>query len=213
MRIYAVADIHGRMDRMALIRNTISKFTPDVLVVAGDITHFTNPIPVIDRLNDMPVPVLAIRGNTDMARVERLIEQRPNISLPHLKREVINNICFVGLSGTIPVPFASRICLREHRVIEKIKPILKKESVLIAHPPPWGTLDQVFGRFHAGCQGLRKILAICQPRLLICGHIHERPGTAYAGETLVVNCSMGRTGAGAVIEVDTSRALKVEMLC
>jgi len=72
MRIYAVADIHGRPDRMRLIKKNTIKLKPDVLIIAGDITHFTHPVSTIARLNDMPVSVLAIRGNTDLKRVERL---------------------------------------------------------------------------------------------------------------------------------------------
>jgi Icc-related predicted phosphoesterase len=182
------------------------------LIVAGDITHFTHPVPTIARLNDMTVPVLAIRGNTDLKRVERLIEKCPNITPLHLKKIVIDNVCFVGMSGTVPVPFSSRIGLREGPVLAKIMPLLNRDSVLVAHPPPWGTLDEVLGRFHAGCRSLRRIVSRVQPRLLICGHIHERPGTAFIGETLVINCAMGRTGAGAVIDLNIDQAPKVEML-
>ena len=35
---------------------------------------------------------------------------------------------------------------------------------------------------------------------------------AFIGETLVVNCAMGRTGAGAVIDLDIDQDPKVEML-
>ena len=212
MRIYAVADIHGRRDRMILIKENTIKLKPDVLIVAGDITHFIDPVPTIARLNDMPVPVLAIRGNTDLKRVEHLIGKYPNIRPLHLKNIVIENAGFVGMSGTVPVPFSSRISLREGPVIGKVMSLLKRDSILVAHPPPWGTLDEVLGRFHAGCRSLRRIVSRIQPRLLICGHIHERPGTAFIGETLVINCAMGRTGAGAVIDLNVDQDPRVEML-
>ena len=86
MKIYAVADIHGRKDRIELIESNISKFRPDVLVVAGDITSYTGSVSVISRLNDMPVPVLAVRGNTDLPKVESLLEQFPNVSSIHLRK-------------------------------------------------------------------------------------------------------------------------------
>ena len=213
MRIYAVADIHGHPDRMRLIKKNTIKLKPDVLIIAGDITHFTHPVSTIARLNDMPVSVLAIRGNTDLKRVERLIGKYPNITSLHLKKIAIDNVCFVGMSGTVPVPFSSRIGFREGPILEKVMPLLKRDSVLVAHPPPWGTLDEVLGRFHAGCRSLRRIVSRVQPRLLICGHIHERSGTAFIGETLVINCAMGRTAAGAVIDLNIDQDPKVEMLC
>jgi len=212
MRIYAVADIHGRSDRISLIRSNALQLDPDVLVVAGDITNYTCSTCILDQLNDIPVPVLAVRGNTDLSRVENLLENFPNISPLHLKQVTIGSTPFVGVSGCIPIPFSSRICLNQVRVIKKLKPLIKSNSVLVAHPPPWGTLDEVFGRFHAGCHSLEKAIKICRPMIMICGHIHESCGSVLIGKTLVVNCALGRHRAGAMIELDKDNNLKVEML-
>jgi len=212
MRIYAVADIHGRSDKIALIRGNTLQLNPDVLVVAGDITNYTGSAGILAQLNDIPVPVLAIRGNTDLSRVENLLENFPNISPLHLKQVTIGSTPFVGVSGCIPMPFSSRICLNQMQVIEKLKPLIKSNSVLVAHPPPWGTLDEVLGRFHAGCRSMTRVIKKCQPMIMICGHIHERPGSVFIGKTLVVNCALGRNHAGAVIELDNENNLKVEML-
>ena len=54
MRIYAVADIHGRAERLKRIKENILTLNPDVLVIAGDITNFTGFRPVIDRLQIQP---------------------------------------------------------------------------------------------------------------------------------------------------------------
>ena len=212
MRIYAVADIHGRSDKIALIRGNTLQLNPDVLVVAGDITNYTGSDGILAQLNTIPIPVLAIRGNTDLSRVENLFEDFPNISPLHLKQVNIGNTAFVGVSGCIPIPFCSRICLNQVQVIEKLIPMIKSNSVLVAHPPPWGTLDEVFGRFHTGCRSLTKVIKMCQPMIMICGHIHESPGSLFIGKTLVVNCALGRNHAGAMIELDNENNLKVEML-
>lgn len=89
---------------------------------------------------------------------------------------------------------------------------MENGTVLVAHPPPRGILDEAFNRFHAGCSGLYNLIVRCQPRLFICGHIHERPGWKYIGDTLVVNCNIGRTGGGAMIEYDKGKDLKAVML-
>ncbi len=212
MLIYAVADIHGKHDRIELIRETILKSAPDVLVVAGDITGLLNSGSAIAQLNDMPVPVLAVCGNSDWLGIENLIEKSPNISSLHLKKVDMNGASFAGVSGTVPIPFMSRMRFREKRVAETIEPLLKEHSVLVAHPPPRGVLDQVFGKFHAGCRCLHDIVLKRQPKLLICGHIHERTGTEFIGRTLVVNCSMGLRGAGAMIEFHHDKEIKAEML-
>jgi uncharacterized protein len=212
MRIYAVADIHGRSDKIALIRDIALQLNPDVLVVAGDITNYTGSAGVLAQINDIPVPVLAVRGNTDLSRVENMFESFSNILPLHLKQVTIGSTPFVGVSGCIPIPFSSRICLNQLLVIEKLKSLIKSNSVLVAHPPPRGLLDEVLGRFNAGCRSLTKLIKMCRPVLMICGHIHERPGSAFIGKTLVVNCALGKNNAGAMIELDNENNLKVEML-
>ena len=212
MRIYAVADIHGQSEKIELIKNNSLQLNPDVIVVAGDITNYTGSTRILAVLNDIPVPVLAVRGNTDRSRVENLFKYFSNISPLHLRRVIIDDIPFVGLSGCIPIPFSSRICLNQEQIIEKLKPMIKSNSVLVAHPPPRGTLDEVLRRFHTGCRGLTEVVKMCRPRLMINGHIHERPGSAFLGRTLVVNCAMGKNHAGAVIDMDNKNNLTVEIL-
>jgi Icc-related predicted phosphoesterase len=212
MRIYAVSDLHGRKDRIARIRENISRLRPDVLVIAGDITNYTDSRSVIKDLNDMPVAVLAVRGNTDLPKVEALFEKSPNIASLHLNKREVKGVTFVGASGTVPVPFYSKLCFFEKRMIEKIEDHLEKETVFVAHPPPRGILDEAFGRFHAGSRGLYTMIVRRQPRLFLCGHIHERPGWKYVGKTLVVNCNMGGGRGGALVTYDGKNDVKVTML-
>ncbi len=44
MRIYAVADIHGKPEKIALVREKAEDLIPDALVVAGDITNYFNSV-------------------------------------------------------------------------------------------------------------------------------------------------------------------------
>ena len=212
MIIYAAADIHGKPKRISLIKDTIKKLTPDVLVVAGDITNYTKAASVITQLSDMPIPVLAVRGNADLPKVENLLDKYPNTHSLHFKQIFQNGICFTGISGTIPVPFSSRICLREKRALNKFESLINNPSVLVFHTPPRWTRDEVMGKFSAGSRNLYKFVREIQPNLLICGHIHERAGIASIGKTLVVNCSISRTCAGAIIEYHKGGKPKAEII-
>lgn len=113
------------------------------------------------------------------------------------------------MRGALPLLFCSRLGLREQQIIKKSDSLVSSRTVLVAHPPPWGTLDKAFGRFHVGYHSLREIILSCEPALLICGHIHEQRGSEFIGTTLVVNCSMGQSGAGAMIEVSDHRRITV----
>jgi hypothetical protein len=212
MLIYAVADIHGRKLRISSILDTVSEKKPDVLVLAGDINRYFKSSGTISSFGSLSLPVLAVRGNTDSKKVENSLCAFPNISFLNFSEKVINGFTFTGVGGTVPVPFASRIKFSESSAIKQLETIVKKDSILIAHPPPRGTLDEVLGKFHAGCSGLNDIVKKCRPILLICGHIHERPGSAFLGNTLVVNCSMGMKGKGALIKVDKEKPPVVEMV-
>ncbi len=212
MRIYAVADIHGKPARIERIRNVLSGLMPDALVIAGDITNYFNAGSAVAQLNSMPVPVLAIRGNTDLPKVDRLLEQYPNTSSLHLKDQTINGVKFTGVGGTIPVPFNSRISWREKGIFDKLATLVNEDSVLVVHCPPRGVLDQVLGKFHAGSHRLYQLISHRQPRLVICGHIHESPGLAYIGRTPVANSCLSRTGSGAIIDLDSDGAVTINML-
>jgi hypothetical protein len=91
-----------------------------------------------------------------------------------------------------------------------LMPRVRRETVLVAHPPPLGVLDRAFGMLHAGSPGLRDLIRQTEPRLLICGHIHEAAGSERMGRTLVVNAAMGRRGGGALIRLGVDGDMQLE---
>lgn len=212
MILYAVSDIHAKPDRLELIRSNIATHGPDMVIVAGDIINYTNPAPVLATLNDLSIPVLAVRGNSDPAGIAKYFTPYQNIFLMHLNKITLNGISFTGLSGTIPVPFRTRVCLREKRLMEQVKPMIDSKTVVIVHPPPYGVLDRVIGRFHAGSKMVRSLIIEKQPQLLICGHIHEDAGMGQLEKTIVLNCCMTKKSQGALIEMDGDKVFKIKLL-
>jgi len=212
VRIYAVADVHANAARLERIQATIHNRQPDVLVIAGDIINYRRPEPVLERLNRMPVPVLVVRGNSDPAFLEKRFSDYPNIVSLHAQTVPVNATPFVGLSGTVPVPFRSRIGFRQRHLFDRVAPLIDGQTVLVVHPPPFGVQDRFLRRLHAGSRMVYDLMEKRKPRVLICGHIHEDAGTVCAGSTLVVNCSMARFGNGALITLQPGLAPRAEML-
>lgn len=212
MRIYAVADIHGQADRLELIRRHIAAEKPHLLVLAGDITHFTAPLRTLERIDAFGIPTLCIRGNTDFKRVASMARRLQHLTCLHRARHVIHAIPFTGIGGTVPLPFHSKICFNESSMLNRLTPLVGRDTVLVVHPPPRGILDTVLGRFHVGSAGLRRLIQNRKPRLVICGHVHEHAGVHALGETVVVNCSMGRNNAGALIDARPGKELKIRMI-
>ena len=202
MLIYAAADIHGHVRRIQRLASQIAAHRPDILLLAGDISRRRQPEVILDRLNRLGLPVLLIRGNSDPRHLARLLPSFPRLRSIHLAAACFGDVEIVGIGGTLPLPFHSRLGFRETEAINRVSTLLQAHSVLVAHPPPHGVRDRVLGRFHAGSQALRRLVDSCSPALVICGHIHEQAGVATIGNTIVVNCAMGRAGNGALIRYD-----------
>lgn len=212
MRIYAVADIHGKGERIARIKQTITQETPDILVIAGDITHYVSPLKTLDRLKNIPIPILGIRGNTDLKRVEQLLQHQKNFTLLNHVPVTYQNSPFLGLNGTIPLPFVSKISLNEPYRLDAIKYKITPQTILVVHPPPRGVCDKVGNRFCAGSFHLKTFIEKYSPLLVLCGHIHEQAGYQFLKNTLVVNCAMNELYSGAIIDCSQNRPLKIKMV-
>ena len=199
MKIYAVADIHARKQRLDCVAANVNRLSPDLVVVAGDLTSYRASPFVVRRLADLPVPVFAILGNTDRKMVGRQINRSSGISSFYLPADHNRPFCLLGLNGTVPIPFRSRIALRENRMLKRIAHQVNPQTILVVHTPPWGILDEVLGKFHAGSKNLLQFIRFKEPLMVLCGHIHERPGIKQLEKTCVVNCAMGHGSQGALI--------------
>jgi len=211
MKIYAVADIHGRISAITRIKKMIDLHNPNVLVVAGDITHFTRAKQVLEALDQMPIPVMGVCGNTDMPWVEFLLNHHDNLTSLHLNKVTRQQVRFVGLNLSFLTPLQTLIPFWGSQNVKALFPLVDRHTVIVSHQPPKGILDEVI-KCHTGCRHLRKLIIEKQPSLVICGHIHERAGTAPFDNTLVVNASIGRHGEGAIIELKGNEAPLVTMI-
>lgn len=165
MRIYATADLHGRPDRIQAVREAVEHLRPDVLVLAGDLTHSGRGREALDLLELPDLLVLAIPGNMDPLDVDQAIARSPAGSLQRGGVEY-RGVRFGGL--------------REDPC-----------DVLVVHEPPRGVLDRAWNGAHIGSREVRDYLERYRPRVVVCGHVHESPGVEKLGSSTVVNCTMG----------------------
>ncbi len=173
-----------------------------MLILAGDLVNYRWGHANLNLLTALPKPVLAVRGNTDSRRIEASMTAARQLHFMDLQSHTFNGFRIVGVSGTLAVPFRSRIGWLERRRLEHLAPLIDSRTILVTHPPPWGVRDRVAGRWHAGSSGLRRLIEMTPPAVLICGHIHEAAGIEEIGPTLVVNCALGKRGRGAIIRYD-----------
>lgn len=198
MKILATADIHGSQYRLNIILKNIERFSPDLIVICGDITQFGPGDLAKNFLNQIPVETLAITGNIDSADVTNSINDS-NATNIELRKVVKKDINFVGLSG---------IRDDETNFIED-KKLVNEKTVLVSHVPPYGFQDKVFIGLHGGSKELTNIIDKYHPKLVLCGHIHEDPGYIKHEKTIIVNCSMGKRGEGALIDINDDISVKM----
>lgn len=212
IRIYAVADVHGKSHRIEAVCTNVEAYAPDVLVLAGDITGLFKARGVMEQFAGLCPRVFFVRGNSDRGIIEKRLTAIAGIQSLHNQRYEYKGVLFSGLGGTIPVPFRSRIAFNEKELFQQLPPMDQRPSVFVAHPPPWQVLDEVLGKFHAGCRRLRGHVLRYRPDVLLCGHIHERPGTAVLGQTVVVNCSVGKMGNGAIVDISDAGKTTISLI-
>jgi uncharacterized protein len=212
MRIYAVADIHGKIDNIAIIKDVISQKKPDLLVIAGDITQYFFSLKTLDMLKNISIPILCVRGNSDLKRVEGLLKNQENTTLLNHAPVTYQGKKFLGLNGTIPLPFVSKISFQEAKNLGQFKKTITSETILVVHPPPRGVCDKVGNKFHAGSFGLRNFIKTHPPLMVLCGHIHEQAGYKFLNNTLVVNCAMNKIFCGAIIDGCKKADLRIKMV-
>lgn len=212
MRIYAVADIHGKPEHMETIYTILDQYHPELMVVPGDMTHFFNWSTVLSQLDSLPVPVLVIRGNTDLKRIESRINKAANITLLTQTPLQVKGFSFVGTSGTLPLPFANRIGLNENKQLSALPCPMEPDTVLVVHTPPRGACDRVGKKFHAGSKNLARFIEAAAPSLVLCGHVHEDIGMQTLHQSTVVNCAIEGPGYGAVIDLEKDEGPKVNLL-
>nr|WP_319393383.1 metallophosphoesterase [uncultured Desulfobacter sp.] len=212
MRIYAVADIHGKPEHMESIYGILDQYKPELMVIPGDMTHFFNWSTVLSQLDSLPVPVLAVRGNTDLKRIEPKIKKAANITLLTQTPHKVEGFSFVGVSGTLPVPFANRISLNEKGRLSDLPCPMAPNTVLVVHPPPKGACDRAGKKLSVGSRHLARFIKAASPRLVLCGHIHEDFGLKPLHQSTVVNCAIAGPGSGAIIDLEENEAPKVNLL-
>jgi Icc-related predicted phosphoesterase len=196
MKIFATSDIHGNRTIIDKLENVISR--ADMTIVCGDIggKDFSRG----DTLRDV-----TIRQKKDAAR---LINKMRELAAPF--RFILGNddwfdctgefylkdVEFISEYSFIPFEFVSITPFNTNREVNdnKISYELSKldadeKTVIVAHTPPRNCGDMLYNGTRAGSRAVSDWIANVQPRVWLCGHIHENFSVNNIGSTLVFNCA------------------------
>jgi len=200
VRILAVADVHGSARAAKMIRAHLANYKPDVFVAAGDLTNFGPVMYAEELLHGLAVPTLAVPGNCDPPEILKTFD-RLAVNL-HARRTVTAEHTFVGIGGANPTPFGTPFELSEPDIENTLRQVMEPRSILVSHAPPNGYVDVVHSGAHVGSTAIRTVIEEFEPRLVLCGHIHEGRGIAHHGRTTIVNVGPAMEGHSALVEIN-----------
>ncbi len=183
MRILHVSDVHCST---ANLLRVLESEDFDIVVATGDFECEDTAHALVEA----GVKAVAVTGNMDHAGVASILRQSGIL----IDGEVVEveGLTFAGVGGMDVSSSLGKLASR----------ITNKLDVLVSHHPPKGAVDKTFIGIRGGLTEIRRLLENYQPKLHLCGHIHESRGTARVGETVVVNAGPLSKGYYAVIELD-----------
>ena len=115
MKILATADLHGSQYRLNIILKNIETYSPDLVIVCGDITQFGPGDVAKNFLDQIPITTFAIPGNIDTDDVSKAIDESKAVNID-MKKVEKNGISFVGISGAITRPFSTDEKLLDEKI-------------------------------------------------------------------------------------------------
>lgn len=219
MNILAISDIHG--NEFEGLYRYLENNKIDLLIISGDITNFGPSYFAEDFLNNISKYVnltVAIPGNCDPKEIIEKINDSKAICA-HNNIVEYGNLIIYGFGGSNPTPFDTPLEFDEETIYDSIKSIINSKKnielnnnfkdeieILLTHAPPYDTeTDKIEDGSHVGSKSVRRIIDEFQPRVNLCGHIHEARAIDMIGNTVVINPGILENGYGCLMEVDENK--------
>ena len=189
MRILAFSDLHRDLDQAAELTEMAAD--ADVVIGAGDFASVHEGLDVtIGALSGIETETVLVPGNNETADELRDSVDRlwPAAKVLHGESAEAGGTSVFGLGGGIPVtPWEWSFDLDEGQAAEALE-ALPAGGLLVVHSPPKGHCDRSAGQEHLGSTAILEAIERAQPRLAVCGHIHEAWGEhSTIGSTEMVN--------------------------
>jgi Icc-related predicted phosphoesterase len=186
--LLAFSDLHRDLDEARdLVRRSVDV---DVVIGAGDFASVHKGLEeTIDALSAIEKPTVLVPGNNETDEALRAAcDGWDRATVLHGQGAEIDGLPFFGLGAGVPVtPWDWSFDLDEEEAAAKLADC-PEGAVLIVHSPPLGHCDASSAGEHLGSTAVLDTIERKQPRLAVCGHIHESWGAeSKIGSTPVFN--------------------------
>jgi uncharacterized protein len=187
-RLLAFSDLHRDLDGARDLAGRSADV--DVVIGAGDFASVHKGLEeAIDALSAIEKPMVLVPGNNETEDALRsACEGWDAATVLHGEGAEIDGVSFFGLGAGVPVtPWDWSFDLDEDAAAAKLAD-LPSGAILVVHSPPHGHCDASSAGEHLGSTAVLEAIEQKQPRLAVCGHIHESWGAeSEIGSTRVFN--------------------------
>ena len=172
----------------------------DVVIAAGDFASIHEGLEeTIGALKGITAPTVLVPGNNETEDALRAAcDGWDSATVLHGQGAEIDGGQFFSLGAGIPItPWDWSFDLDEDQAAERLAGC-PEGAVLVVHSPPKGHCDESSTGEHLGSEAILAAIEARQPKVAVCGHIHESWGAeSEVGSTPVFNLGP----KGRVIEV------------
>ena len=192
MNILAFSDLHHSKAKAEALVSMSQE--ADLAIGAGDFCNMREGLDDAMRMLDgMGCPMVVVPGNAESAEELRAAIRADTIVL-HGEEAEFGGLRLFGLGYGVPVtPFGPWSCdLDEAAAAAMLQPC-QTADILVTHSPPKGVVDATSNGMSVGSESIREAIERIQPKLALCGHIHDSwARSGQIGKTQV--CNLGPSG-------------------
>ena len=184
-RILAFSDMHR--SRRCASEIVAAAEDADLVIGAGDFATMREGLAeAMDWLAPIEAKAVYVPGNAESA--EELRAATGALVL-HGQGAERAGLRLFGLGYGVPTtPFGAWSCDLSDAEAKALLQAMETADVLISHSPPKGVADRTSSGQSVGSEAVREALQRVQPKLCLCGHIHDSWGeTGTVGVTAVHN--------------------------
>ena len=187
MKILAFSDLHHSRPRAEAI--VAASAEADLVIGAGDFCNMREGLPeAMTLLAGLGAPMIAVPGNAES--VEELADAAAAGTIVlHGQGTTAGGLSVFGLGYGVPVtPFGTWSCDLSEPDAAALLAGCEAADIMVFHSPPKGVVDRTSAGKSAGSVAIHDAIERIQPRLALCGHIHDSWGREDTiGATRVVN--------------------------
>jgi len=187
MKILAFSDLH--MARARAEEIVAASRVADLVIGAGDFANMRKGVAeAMGLLAGIETPLVMVPGNNESLEELRMAAPERAFVL-HGDTIAIDGVTLYGIGGGVPVtPFGAWSWDLTEAEAEDLLTNADGADVIISHSPPKGIADRTSTGLSVGSTAVYAAAERVQPKLLLCGHIHDCWGEeGLIGETRVKN--------------------------